>query len=272
MMAGVMTVPLRAGAGMRLLRAAVFAAACVALSAAGHASASGCGIPPWALLAGWAAVVAVAAPLAGRERSLRGIAAAMIGGQVALHVLFSAGQWCAAPSAAHDSAAAGRAQQALSLAGRLLCNEHLLRLTPAGAEGVIRLAGIDPGSGATAFAPAGHAMSGSSGPMGYTAPMLCGHLAAALVAGWLLRRGEAALWRLVRLSAHGAASLANSSAWRVALSAVRVLALVGGVLAERLRAPRAWARGAGERARRPKSAVLQHSVIRRGPPGSAFAV
>ncbi|WP_202446670.1 MULTISPECIES: hypothetical protein [Streptomycetaceae] len=266
-----MTAPLRADAGLRLLRAAVFAAACVTLSAAGHAMASGDTIPLWALLAGWAAVTAVVAPLAGRERSLPGIATAMAAGQLGLHALFSTGQWCAGAAGGQG---AGRGEQLMAFAGRLLCNAHLTPMTPGRAEHVIRQAGIDPAavigtssSAGGAMAPGGHAMTGA---MGYTLPMLCGHLVAAVIAGWLLRRGEVALWRLVRLSAQGARTLAGTPGWRMVLAAVRVLALVAGVLAERLGAVRA--RRAAERPVRPRAVALRHSVVRRGPPLSAAAV
>ena len=57
---------------MRLLRTAVFTAVCVVLSAAGTWLAAGAGVPGWTLVAGFAGVFAVAAPLAGRERTLPG--------------------------------------------------------------------------------------------------------------------------------------------------------------------------------------------------------
>src|SRR4051794_31835685 len=85
----------RAGPGMRLLRAAVFTAVCVVLAAAGHTLASGAPVPVWSLVFGWLAVLAVVAPLAGRERTLPGIAAALAAGQLALHTVFGAGQMCA---------------------------------------------------------------------------------------------------------------------------------------------------------------------------------
>jgi hypothetical protein len=97
-------------------------------------------------------------------------------------------------------------------------------------------------------------------------PMLLGHLLAALATGWLLRRGEIALFRLVRLSAHGARQLlagARLRALRAALALVR--ALCAGLPGEPATGPRI-----------PRTAVdapapatgdpLQHLVIRRGPP------
>ncbi|RBL79430.1 hypothetical protein DDE05_58000, partial [Streptomyces cavourensis] len=80
-----------AGAGLRLMRAAVFTAVCVVLSAAGHSFAAGAPVPAWTLLAGFLGVLAVASALAGRERSLRSIAGALAGGQLVLHVLFAYG-------------------------------------------------------------------------------------------------------------------------------------------------------------------------------------
>ena len=65
----------RAGRDVRVLRAAVFAAVCVVLAAGGHALGSCVSIPLWTLGAGFLVVLAVAVPLAGRERSMPGIAA-----------------------------------------------------------------------------------------------------------------------------------------------------------------------------------------------------
>ncbi|MGB8941208.1 MAG: hypothetical protein WCD21_13380, partial [Streptomyces sp.] len=78
----------RTGVDLRLLRAAVFAVLCVVLSAGGHVLASCAAVPLWTLGVGFLAVFALAAPLAGRERSLPGIAALLAAGQVGLHALF----------------------------------------------------------------------------------------------------------------------------------------------------------------------------------------
>src|SRR5213595_1120647 len=82
----------RSAADLRLLRAAVFAAVCVMLSAAGHVLGSTATVPLWTLSLGFLAVFCVALPLAGRERSLPGIAATLGAGQIALHSLFGLGQ------------------------------------------------------------------------------------------------------------------------------------------------------------------------------------
>ncbi len=289
-MTGAMTAPLRAGADLRLLRAAVFAAVCVTLSAAGHEMASGAAIPPWALLAGWAGVFAVAAALAGRERSLPGIAALMLGGQIALHLLFSTGQWCAMAAPASNSRGGGQVDRVMALAGRLVCGSGRPPLTFSAALRLVRQAGIDPAAAAPAVpgvagmpgmpGMAGYSgtqgvrgaatgMAGMHGAMGYSLPMIAGHLVAALVAGWLLRRGEAALWRVVRLSARGASLIAVRFPLLTAIAAVRALGLAGTLPADRptVRRPRRDERGAG----RPESVTLQHSVVRRGPPRVALA-
>lgn len=249
--------PVRAGAGLRLLRAAVFTAVCVALSAAGHGLASRHGVPAGTLVVGVLAVFAVAAPLAGRERSLPGIATALALGQLALHAVFGAGQSCAEPAAGRDGASG-----VMALAGRLLCGSHPTApaLTPQGAERIVRGAGIDPAS-AMPMGPAGRpGDAGMHSAMAYSLPMLLAHLLAALAAGWLLRRGEAALWRLVSLSA---------DVLRGALTAL-VRVLVAGSADDPRAAlrPRRFAAGQGV----PGSVRLRHSLARRGPPAYAPAV
>jgi hypothetical protein len=121
---------MRAGADMRLLRAAVFAAACVVLTAAGHRFAAGTELPLWTLAAGWALILSVAVPLAGRERkSLPGVASVLGAGQLALHALFSVGQ--------HGS----HLGDAGSLARRLLCDDHAVALRASEASRIVHDAG-----------------------------------------------------------------------------------------------------------------------------------
>jgi len=251
-MAPVMCSTVRAGADMRLLRAAVFTAVCVVLSAAGHMGASGHGVPLWTLAVAWLAVFAVVAPLAGRERSLPGIAVGLGLGQVALHLLFSFGDSCAERSATRP------ADGIAAIAGRLVCHGGAARLTPESAERIVRGAGIDPAHAATAATmPMGGTVKAAMAPCSLS--MVLGHAAAALIAGWLLRRGEAALWRLVELSA---------GVLRYAFAFVRVLvpALLeepGGALRRRR-----FVTALG----RPKTVWLRHSLARRGPPVFASAV
>ncbi|MFF3563916.1 hypothetical protein ACFYXS_28090 [Streptomyces sp. NPDC002574] len=260
-----MASPVRAGADLRLLRAAVFTAVCVALSAVAHSLASGHAVPGWSLVAGWVMVFAVVAPLAGRERSLPGIAAGLAAGQLALHVLFNAGGVCGPDGAPRPGGI-------VEIAGRLICSHRALPLTPAMAQQIVRQAGIDPH--ALPLDGMGH-MSGMAGMthahaestmLAYSLPMLLGHLLAALAAGWLLRRGEAALWRMVALGVRGLAEL-TGAALRQAVALVRAL-VAGALTAPSVTGgPRRRAADSGP----PRTAALRHSLARRGPPAYALA-
>ncbi|MFD3491679.1 hypothetical protein ACFWWB_14100 [Streptomyces sp. NPDC058690] len=265
----------RAGAGLRLLRAAVFTAACVALSAAGHTLASCATVPWWTLLAGFLGVFAVVAPLAGRERSMPSIATALAGGQIALHTLFGLGSHGVPSTSTADAAGDS---SLIRFAAGLVCGAGPEQLNAAAAHRIVTDAGIDPATVtamdqghqhmATATGAAVAAVTDPAALAGLlpSLPMLLGHLLAALATGWLLRRGEIALFRLVRLSAHGAKQLmagARLRALRAALALVR--ALRAGLPGEPATGPHI-----------PRTAVdapapatgdpLQHLVIRRGPP------
>jgi hypothetical protein len=247
---------MRTGAGPRLLRAAVFTAVCVALSAAGHALASCEGIPFRALAAGFLAVFAVSAALAGRRRSLPAVTATLAGGQLALHSLFGLGQHGASAAAG----ASGPEATLAALAARLICGGNTVPLSPARAREVLDAAGIGPVA-AAARAHADHAAAAASEPATalLSPPMLLGHLLAALAAGWLLHRGDAALGRLLRLSGEG--SLVRPL--RAALAYVHILraGLPGAP-------PRLPGRQRYDRSPpgSPGREALQHAVIRRGPP------
>ncbi|MES4902394.1 MULTISPECIES: hypothetical protein [unclassified Streptomyces] len=262
-----------AGADLRILRAAVFTAVCVVLSAGGHVLASCTTVPLWTVGAGCAALFAVVAPLAGRERSLPGIAAVLGVGQLALHALFALGQRTAqqTPMAPGTGGSEGGAT---AMAGRLLCGAGHVRLDAATAHRIVSHAGLDPA--AARPAPSGPAI-GAAHPATLlpSLPMVVGHLLAALAVGWLLRRGEVAVWRAVRLSADGARGVAEAAlvrALRAALRLVRALRAAQhepyGASVRRPRRPGQDDDGAGAGA---KTFVLQHSVIRRGPPRFALA-
>ncbi|MGW7449263.1 hypothetical protein [Kitasatospora sp. NPDC054795] len=248
---------------LRLARAVPFALVCTLIAAAGHALAGGGNVPPTALALGFAAVLAFAAVCGGRERSLAGIAGALGAGQLALHCLFHGfnGFNGSMPGMHHGGPGPLTVPQ---VAGRLICNEArpgtLLGLSGGpSAEQLVTSAGLDPH--AFAAAPWWQA-----GVLGMTPSMLAGHLGAALVAGWWLRRGEAALWRLLRVAAtaareHWAAPLRTAFAL--------VAALLRGLFGVAGPARRFGARG-GE-SLFPTGAVLRHSVVRRGPPCGALA-
>ncbi|MER7158128.1 hypothetical protein ABT380_06435, partial [Streptomyces lydicus] len=123
-------------------------------------------------------------------------------------------------------------------------------------------------------APGGHPADAADPAMAHgllpSLPMLLGHLLAALAVGWLLRRGEAALWRLVRLSAPAAYEIAHTLIGTVRGAAALVRALLMGLgtaHGEALGAPVSY----GDDKPGPKDPALHHSVVRRGPPSFALA-
>jgi hypothetical protein len=251
----------RAAVDLRWTRAGLFALVCVALAAAGHGLAAHSAVPFRALLAAWLAVTVVAAAFAGRERPFAGIAGVLLAGQLLLHTLFDMSRNGAAGSAHHMS-------QAELLAGRLLCSAHngnmtgmhgMSGMSAADAERVVREAGLDPGTVHTAAVP-----PGMCGTLSSAAPMVVAHVLAALAAGWFLRRGEAALWRLVRLTARAAA--VSAFPLRIALALARVLA---DGLPETVRRPRGAAYGCEPPPL--TGLLLQHSVVLRGPPAPLLA-
>ncbi|WP_020134080.1 hypothetical protein [Streptomyces sp. 351MFTsu5.1] len=284
-----MTAPhARSGDGLRVLRAAVFAAVCVVLAAAGHSLASCATVPWWTLGAGFAGAVVVVAPLAGRERSLPGIATLLALGQTVLHVLFGLGQHGTTAMAMSSKTAMAMSSMPrtsdaalVQQAARLLCGTTAAAISPAQAHRLLVEARLYPATGTGAGAGAGavtgaggaHAMTEASGSAGSSAlsllpslPMLLGHVLAAVAAGWLLRRGDLALLRLAELSTYSARSMADGAlvrSLRAALTLVRAL-----------RAGLPGAPEAGPRAPltasftppRPRARALQHTVIRRGPP------
>ncbi|MFI1394562.1 hypothetical protein [Streptomyces sp. NPDC020681] len=254
----------RAGAGLRLLRAAVFTAVCVVLSATGHALAACAAVPWWTLAAGFIGMFALVAPLAGRARSLPSIAVALTAGQLTLHALFGFGQQHLRLAPTADDAL-------IRMAAKLMCGAGAASVSPSEARRVVSAAGLNPAG--TSGPTLGHdahahlAQSAAASPdVLPSLPMVLGHLLAAVVTGWLLRRGDLALVRLIRLSADSAQEVAEA-AWLRSLRAA--LALV--------RALRAGLAGSPDAPRAPRTSAvppppcceeaLQHSVIRRGPPG-----
>ncbi|WP_019073436.1 hypothetical protein [Streptomyces hokutonensis] len=266
----------RSGGELRVLRAAVFAAVCVVLAAAGHAIASCATVPLWTLGAGFLATFLVVAPLAGRERSLPGIAALLAVGQTVLHTLFGLGQ--SAGTSTTGSLSASDATL-VARAAHLLCGTTAAAISPAQAHQLLADARLLPASGSMSGmssmgsmhhpADAMSTSAASSMSLFPSVSMLLGHLLAALAAGWLLRHGDLALRRLMELSAHGVAEGALVRSLRGALALVRAL-----------RAGLPGAPGTGPRLRRtalfappaPHTTALQHSVIRRGPPSAVAHV
>ncbi|MEU6222143.1 hypothetical protein [Streptomyces sp. NPDC047042] len=268
------------GSAIRMLRAAVFAAVCVVLAGAGHTFASCASVPLWTLGAGFLGVLVCAAPLAGRTRSLPGIVALLAVGQTVLHTLFGLGQHAMSSTGATTAATTDTAL--VARAARLLCGVPLATISPAQAQRILADARI--GAGGTGTAGPGTAGSGTSAGMDMasmnhpadalaspgsfttllpTLPMLLGHVLAAVATGWLLRRGDLALLRLMRLSAHGVAEGALVRSLRGALALARALRTgLPGTPGTAPPAPRAWTLVPLG----PTDTQLQHTVIRRGPP------
>ncbi|QNE79282.1 hypothetical protein F0344_17265 [Streptomyces finlayi] len=248
----------------------MFTAVCVVLSAAGHALASCATVPWWTLLAGFLGLFAVMVPLAGRERSLPSIVVALTGAQLVLHVLFGLGSHGTGTTTA--SAARTDSDALIRFAAGLVCGEGPSGLSAAEAHRIVTAAGIDPSTlaqghtHAAADAPTGLAGLAASSGILPSLPMFLGHFLAALVTGWLLRRGEVALFGLTRLSVQSAQEFAAGAqlrALRAALALVR--ALLVGLPGRRTTGP-LLPRTAADAPAPATGDPLQHMVIRRGPP------
>lgn len=282
---------------VRLLRAVVFAALCVALAAAAHVAMSGAGVSPAVLAGAFGAVLGLTWLLAGRRRGLAVIGVWMVAAQGALHLLFEQ----AGAAARGGGAGLGRLATA-DWAALLLCNPDRAPGGLSAAE-LARMAGLDPGvpppagrlhvmagmhHGAAAHAASGGGgmahdaaagrVSGAADGMtdgvsqgmahgmahGMSPGMLAAHVLAALACALLLWRGEAALVRLFDLLG----ALGGVVAGALLRPLLPLLALVGRPLGyRRPAAPRPVDRAA----RPPRSVLLTHAVVRRGPPALAFA-
>ncbi|MGY4924828.1 hypothetical protein [Streptomyces sp. 900105755] len=204
-----------ASPAVRSLRAAVFAAVCVLLAAAGHGLAMGDMPPLWADAAGFAAVFTLGRTLARRERGLPEIGAGMLLTQAGLHFGFDVARAVTPASAQTANMAPMRShgQDMAAMAGMAQQYPHVHVLT---------------------------------------AHATVAHVVAALVASWWLRRGEAALWSLLRRTA---ALVPGLAAWYTWWHVARPLTRTEG-------ARRTPARPIRLR----RLLTLRHAVIRRGPP------
>ncbi|MFD5890284.1 hypothetical protein ACFWHQ_30515 [Streptomyces sp. NPDC060334] len=217
------------GAGLRGLRAALFSAFVVLLSAGSHVLMSRVPLPPALVVGSFAGVFALAFALAGRERGFGPIAGLLVPLELAADTVFTAGQHlCYGP-------AGGPVAGPL----RALGLDELCGGAPVGGQ----LPGV-PGS-VTDAGP----LSAAAGP--WTPWLLLGgHVAVGMLAAAWLRYGERALGRLLRAVA--------AFAFRPLLLAVTSVAAVAGPARRRACPP---GPGSGARTRFPA-----HSVGRRGPP------
>ncbi|MFG2960664.1 hypothetical protein ACGF5O_43955 [Streptomyces sp. NPDC048291] len=220
-----------ASPAVRSLRAAVFAAVCVLLAAAGHGLAMGDLPPLWADAAGFVTVFVLGRALAGRERGLPEIGVGMLLTQAGLHFGFDAARAVTPAASAPAVTMAHMRMHGQAMAG--MSGMGVM----GGMTGVAGRAGV---RGAVQSYPHVHVLS---------AHATLAHVVAALVASWWLRRGEAALWSLLR----------------------RTAALVPGLAAwwhdAPLPAPADGPRLAPAAPIRPRPLLaLRHAVSRRGPP------
>ncbi|MFE0256613.1 hypothetical protein [Streptomyces sp. NPDC059010] len=286
----------RSGSDLRILRAAVFAAVCVVLAGVGHALGSCATIPLWTLGAGFLGVFLVAVPFAGRARSLPGIAVLLAAGQTVLHTLFGLGQHGVSAGAAAATGAASAASMTSSssmpsgssasdaalveLAARLVCGTATAAISPAQAQRILTEARLHPAMGthpshrsADTLSTVTNSATDASASLLPSLPMLLAHVLAAVAAGWLLRRGDLALLRIVEMSALSAHSVAEGAfvrSLRGALALVR--ALRSGLPSAPEAGPRVLCAGWFGPAE-PRTLALQHTVVRRGPPaGAALAL
>lgn len=223
--------------GLRTARAAVFTAVCVALSSGGHVLLSGAPLPPAPLLGVSAVVFLAAFALAGGERSFGRIAALFVPLELLADAVFTTGQ-----HTCYGQTGGPLTGPLRSLGVDLLCGGGSLG-TP--------LARLTAHSGEAAGAAVPH-----------PAPavpwlLLAVHLGVGLAAAAWLRRGEAAVAKLLRA--------AGATAFRPLRSA-----LAGSsAFAEEAPAPSSPAAYVAVPLR--TQSRLVHSVHRRGPPAPVLA-
>jgi hypothetical protein len=253
-----------AGGVLRALRAAMFAAVCVVLAAAGHVLMSGAPVPWWALAAATATVGAIGWAFGARERRRTAVAGLTVAVQTALHVCFTLAQSVRQPSGGAPDATASVRQWA----AQLLCGGDAGSAAAARAYDVAVHAGLAqrvpdahaghvPGMGAMPSMPGmpgmdaagSHTMAHATGTASWG--MLAAHLLAALLCGLWLAQGE-----------HAAFALARACADRAFVPLRLVLAVL--LPPE----PPPVARRFRERAHRPRQRLLVHAVTTRGPPGA----
>ena len=166
------------------LRAAVFAAVCLGLGVTAHRLMSGTAIPVWAMVLGGLGAYVPARLGTRRERGLVGILVLMGLAQVALHLLFAFAQDTAVAAAARSMPTQPSSMSmppSMSMSG--------MHMAPGASM---------PGVTMPATAMHGMSMSGTGGAMRMGAGMLLGHVLAAAICAWWLRRGESAVHRLAR--------------------------------------------------------------------------
>ncbi|MFI9049762.1 hypothetical protein [Streptomyces sp. NPDC053427] len=219
--------------GFRAVRAALFTALCVTVSAASHVLLSRAPLPPLTLAAVCAGVFAAAYALTGRRRGYGATAALLVPLELAADTLFTTGQ-----HACYGRAGGPVTGPLHSFGVELLCHS--------GALGV-------PSAWPAALS---HGPDGRGAPAAAAVPwlLLAAHLAVGLLAAAWLHRGDAALDGLLRAIA--------GFAFRPLRCAAAVATAAPTPLRRRIRPlhPRPPAR---------PLPLLVHCVLRRGPPRTA---
>ncbi|MEV0369495.1 hypothetical protein AB0I10_06680 [Streptomyces sp. NPDC050636] len=230
------------GVQLRAVRAALFTALCVTLSATSHVLLSGAPLPPVTVAAICAAVFTAAYALTGRARGYGRVAALLVPLELAADTVFTAGQHtCYGP-------AGGPVTGPLHSVGvDLLCR------------------GGELGTPLARVAALPHSLKGMGGAPIESPPvvpaaapwlLLAAHVAVGLLAALWLHRGDAALDALLRATA--------AHAFRPLLIAVAVAAGAPPRLRRGIRPPHPAPPA------RPLP-LLAHCVLRRGPPRTAAA-
>jgi len=177
------------GRSLRGARAAVFAAVCVSLTAAGHVWMSGDAVPLWAVALAFATLVGAGYALAGRQRGFLPISSLMLAGELGQHLLFSAAQSTAGSASTAASSPASIPAQPTFRSGRVLpLSDWICGMAGSSATGMTTRDGSLSARLATDLMSTGHGGAG----------MIVVHAAAGLLCAWWLWRGEAAVFQLLR--------------------------------------------------------------------------
>lgn len=237
------------GTQLRVVRAALFTALVVTLSAASHVLLSQVPLPLTVVGALAGLVFAVAYALAGRERGFGAIAGLLVPLELTADTVFTTGQHLCYGAAGGPIAGPLRSVGVDVLCGGGDVGAGSAQLGRVGAVGTPLASVTGPGHGAAA-------LLASPGP---AVPwlLLAAHVTVGLLAAAWLRRGESALAGLLRAVA--------ATAFRPLLIAV---AVVGTARRSVRRAARPAPYGPHLLAH---ARLLVHSVGRRGPPRSACA-
>ncbi|MDX3504674.1 hypothetical protein PV689_22385 [Streptomyces sp. ATCC51928] len=251
----------------RATRSALFAVVCVSLAALGHALMSDAPLPWWPLGLCLTGVGALAWLVAGRERGRTTVVALTVAVQAALHAALTLAQ-TAQQTAVEE--AGGRSTLAVRWADALLCGPHSDTAAAARAYDVAARAGLTDSmplpsleGGSSAIAALGHTAHGAHTAGAHAARpahdmaamtgtaswgMLAAHVVAALLCGLWLAHGERAAFQIFR---------ALADRFRLPLF----------LLAAFRPLPSAPPASAVDRSvTRPRSRLLVHALVTRGPP------